>query len=299
MNVSNTNLWTALVTPMLPGGEIDFKSLEFIVQKQVEAGNGILLIGSTGEGLALPAGDKWKVVEFVSKMNPASPLMVGVGGFDIELQKKWIEKCNPLHIDAFLLVSPLYSKPGPVGMERWFRALLDRSEKPCMIYNIPGRTGIKVPPEVIMHLQDHSNMWSLKEASGSLEEYNAFRMAAPELDVFSGDDALLPEFVPSGCNGLVSVASNVWPEEVHQFTRLCLERNPDLPLDLWEMASKALFVSSNPIPAKVLLAEKGWIRHPELRLPLTPDELTDKSILLKADSEMTLWYAKLKTEKTN
>jgi 4-hydroxy-tetrahydrodipicolinate synthase len=148
MNINELKLWTALVTPMQADGSVDFVSLENIVRRQEAAGNGILLLGSTGEGLALDQEEKKSVVSFVSRMNPDVAVMAGVGGFNLKMQQQWIETCNHLNINAFLLVAPLYSKPRPVGMESWFRSLLDVSGKPCMLYNIPGRTGVKIPPSV-------------------------------------------------------------------------------------------------------------------------------------------------------
>ncbi|MEX2455867.1 MAG: dihydrodipicolinate synthase family protein, partial [Balneolaceae bacterium] len=111
--MKSIKLWTALITPMKSDGSIHFDDLEKVVKRQENAGNGILLIGSTGEGLALSDPEKLAVVEFVSKLNLKVPMMVGVGGFNLEVQKNWIESCNELNIDSFLLVSPLYSKPGP------------------------------------------------------------------------------------------------------------------------------------------------------------------------------------------
>lgn len=294
MNIKELKLWTALVTPMQSDGSVDFASLENIIRRQEAAGNGILLLGSTGEGLALDQEEKKSVVSFVSGMNPDVAVMVGVGGFNLKQQQQWIQTCNPLNIDAFLLVSPLYSKPGPVGMESWFRSLLDVSDKPCMLYNIPGRTGVKIPPSVIQELSGHPNMWSIKEASGSKTDFNAFRQAIPEIPLFSGDDLMLPVFAEYGCSGLVSVASNVWPQATSRYVELSLTGETFSFGEVWPNAIKALFSASNPIPAKILLVEKGWIEHPELRLPLTIRELNDKNRLLEADKTILNWYSNLK-----
>ncbi|MEX2573278.1 MAG: 4-hydroxy-tetrahydrodipicolinate synthase [Balneolaceae bacterium] len=290
MNFRQVKLWTALITPMDDSGEVDYESLETIVRKQEAAGNGILLLGSTGEGLALTIGEKSAVVQSVMKMNPSSPVMVGVGGFNLKSQQEWIGYCNRLDVDAFLLVAPLYSKPGPRGMEKWFRLLMDTSDKPCMLYNIPGRTGVRIPPDIVGHLNGHPNMWSLKEASGSVDEYRAFRERVPRLPVYSGDDALLPLFASEGCSGLVSVAANVWPEATGRYVELALGGKLSGGMELWKKGAETLFSVSNPIPSKILLMEKGWIKSPVLRLPLTHDELTDKSPLLKADKEILNWY---------
>jgi len=291
--VKETALWTALVTPMQTDGRVDFESLEFVVRKQEEAGNGILLLGSTGEGLALNEVEKRSVVRFVSQMNPSVPLMAGVGGFCLETQQRWMEFCSTFDVDAYLLVAPLYSKPGPIGMKIWFESLMYSVDRPCMLYNIPGRTGVKIPPSVVAELASHPNLWSLKEASGQAQEYRAFRESAPDIAIYSGDDAHLPVYAEIGCSGLVSVAANVWPLATSCYVERTLAGESDSFRELWEQASRALFCASNPIPAKSLLFEKGWIRHATLRLPLTEKDLKDYTPLIEADRAVTQWYNSL------
>lgn len=283
-------LWTALITPLSEDGSVDFKSLESLIRAQEEAGNGILLIGSTGEGLALSDKEKRDVVDFGASLLSDVPLMVGVGGMNASIQESWIHHCNSLNVDAFLLVTPLYSKPGPKGQTAWFKKLLDASDKPCMIYNIPSRTGIELTPQVVQSLKNHPNFWSVKEASGSLAFYQSLRRTAPEIPLFSGDDALLAFFKPAGCAGLVSVAANVWPEETALYVQKCLAGNTESLFPLWNRAVKALFSASNPIPAKLLLHQKGKITSPELRLPLVKEELDDLAELTAIDNQIQTWY---------
>lgn len=285
-------LWTALITPMLSDGSVDFESLEKLIQRQNHAGNGILLIGSTGEGLALDDEEKKNVVEFAAGLKAEVPLMVGVGGMNIDQQKKWIDHCNTLRIDAFLLVTPLYAKPGPKGQLQWFKELLDASEKPCMLYNIPSRTGIDLHVSVAEQLADHPKLWAIKEASGNISVYRQFRERVPSIALYSGDDALLPIFVPFGCKGLVSVSSNAWPEETNLYTEMCLSGNTESLFPLWGRAAQALFTASNPIPVKRLLYSNGDITSPKLRLPLVQEELQDLSELKQIDSEIKNWFKK-------
>lgn len=288
--MKDRTLWTALITPMKMDGSIDFKSLEHLIRVQEKADNGILLIGSTGEGLALSDKEKRDVVKYAADLNPDVPLMVGVGGMNIGVQESWIQYCNSLQIDAYLLVTPLYSKPGPMGQIAWFSRLLDTSDKPCMIYNIPSRTGIELTTEVLAQLKRHRNFWSVKEASGNLTVYQQFRQTAPEIPLFSGDDALLAFFKPAGCAGLVSVAANVWPEATALYSKKCLNGETESLFPLWNRAIKALFSASNPIPAKLLLHKKGEISSPALRLPLVKDELKDLAELTAIDLEIETWY---------
>ncbi|CAN5178779.1 4-hydroxy-tetrahydrodipicolinate synthase [soil metagenome] len=290
--ISQQKLWTALITPMLSDGSVDFESLEKLIQRQNNAGNGILLIGSTGEGLALDDEEKKNVVEFAAGLGAEVPLMVGVGGMNIYQQKKWIEHCNTIKIDAFLLITPLYAKPGPKGQLQWFKKLLDASEKPCMLYNIPSRTGIDLHINVAEQLADHPNFWAIKEASGNISVYRQFRERVPSAALYSGDDALLPAFVPFGSKGLVSVSSNVWPEETKLYTEMCLRGETESLFPLWGRAAYALFTASNPIPVKKLLYSNAEITSPELRLPLVQEELQDLSELKQIDSEIKNWFKK-------
>lgn len=288
--IQNQTLWTALITPMRQNGSVDYESLSNLIRRQNSAGIGILLIGSTGEGLALDAEEKLNIVEFAAGLDLNVPLMVGVGGMNIEHQMNWIRECNKLSVDAFLLVTPLYSKPGPRGQYVWFKKLLDTAVKPCMLYNIPSRTGIELPVNVAQQLADHPNFWAIKEASGSISDYRNYREGIPSIPLYSGDDALLSVFKPFGCSGLVSVSSNIWPEETKLYTNMCLSGATETLFPVWSKAVKALFSASNPIPVKKLLHSQGKISSAVLRLPLVEEELNDLSELKQIDSEIRKWY---------
>lgn len=288
--MKNTQVWTALITPMKDDGTIHYSDLEKLVRRQEKTGNGILMIGSTGEGLALSGDEKLEVIKFVSDLNPEVPVMAGVGGFNLEEQKKWISTCNKLNVDAFLLVTPLYAKPGLEGQVHWFKSLLDTAEKPCMLYNIPSRTGVDMNPEVLIRLKGHENLWAVKEASGSVHDFKAFRHAAPDVSFFSGDDAMVPFFSVAGCAGLVSVSSNVWPEATKLYVHKCLAGKSESSLAVWDRAVQALFSAANPTPAKLLLKEKGIIESAAVKPPLVQHELKDLSELLNADKEIENWY---------
>lgn len=115
MKITDTQTWTAVVTPMHENGELNLEDLASLIYKQDEAGNGVLVLGSTGEGLALGLEDKKQVVKTASSLNIEIPVMAGVGGFNLRHQLEWIEYCHQFEIDAFLLVTPLYAKPGAKG----------------------------------------------------------------------------------------------------------------------------------------------------------------------------------------
>ena len=288
--LNDTRLWTALVTPMKENGDLDLEDLATLIHKQDEAKNGVLVLGSTGEGLALGLEDKKQVVKTATSLNIDVPVMVGVGGFNLRRQIEWIEYCQELNPDAFLLVNPLYAKPEVKGQIEWFRSLMDTAEKPCMLYNVPSRTGSWLEKETLTELSDHPNMYALKEAGGSIEHFQAYRRAAPNVPLYSGDDGMTPYFALNGCKGLVSVMANVWPKAAHLYLDMCLARQGNELVADWKEPIASIFAVSNPIPAKVLLKEKGWIKSSTLRPPLNDKDLEDTERLLQADEFITKWY---------
>jgi 4-hydroxy-tetrahydrodipicolinate synthase len=287
-------LWTAMVTPMNTDGSIDFNSLENLLRKQEEAGNGVLVLGSTGEGLNLNEEEKREVVTFTKELDLDIPMMVGVGGFDLPAQADFIHFCNEVEPDALLLVTPLYAKPGAEGQFEWFSELMGETEIPCMLYNVPSRTGVKMHPSVPARLnKEFDHLLGVKEASGSVEEFKEFRRQAPNVKFYSGDDGLTPAFSKEGGVGLVSVASNVWPKATHKYTELCLKGETDDLFPIWKNATDALFKAPNPVPAKVLLNRKGWIEHDTVRLPLSLGDISQEveEELVKADKEIAAWFS--------
>jgi 4-hydroxy-tetrahydrodipicolinate synthase len=286
--ISTQRLWTALVTPMNPDFSIDYDSLERLIYEQQDAKNGILILGSTGEALNIPLKNRIQIIEHVTSMNITSPLMCGVSGHDLEATISWIKYLNTKNIDTYLCVTPLYAKPGYEGQKLWFSKCLDNADKPVVLYNVPGRTGVKLIPKVIDDLMKHKNLWGLKDASGSIEEFNEFKRIMSSKPIFCGDDALMPEFAKNGSYGLISVASNIWPKETHRYVDLCLEQRI-IDVKLWREACNSLFEVSNPIPTKVLLKKQGRIKSSTLIAPLTDKELKSSKNQEDAHEKILNW----------
>ena len=291
MNINEYPLWTALITPFQNDGSIDFDALKALVKEQERAKCGLLILGSTGEALNLDDEEKRKIIEYVCQLSPKVPLMVGVGGINLDKTARWVDYLEGLPIHALLLVTPLYSKPGPKGQYQWFKHLMDRASRPCMLYNIPGRTGTSLHLEAIKKLNGHPHFWAIKEASGSTADFSNYVEAAPNAKVYSGNDPMLPSYAPLGAKGLVSVASNAWPLETKQYVKQAL--NGTLKEShVWEDASRALFAASNPIPVKILLSNQKRINSPILRSPLTHEELEDYAVLETAHKNIENWMEK-------
>ncbi|MEW6990295.1 4-hydroxy-tetrahydrodipicolinate synthase [Colwelliaceae bacterium 6441] len=295
--VDDIRLWTALVTPMLPNGDVDFLSLEKNAQQQAAAGNGITLLGSTGEGLALTPDEQLSIVAFICELSLNVPIMVAVGGYNLPSQLAWIKQCNKLAISAYLFTSPIYVKPGVVGLTKWFSTLLDQAQHPCMIYNVPSRSGINIPIDVMKNIQHHQNCWAMKEASGDLNTFLAFTQHCPELAIYSGEDAMMPYLAGAGVKGLVSVAANVWPEATHRYVEMAITGAHQGLFPVWNNAVGALFQVASPIPVKVLMHLNNQLNYPTLRVPLTEFEITDDPIALKSlmavDIEINQWLEKV------
>ena len=288
MNYNEPKLWTALITPMNGDGSVDYETLQKLVREQEAAGNGILVLGSTGEALNLSSDEKKKIYEFVKNLETSVPLMAGVGGINLDETIKDLQYLETLNYDCYLMVTPLYAKPGTKGQIHWFNSLMNVVTKPCMLYNVPGRTGTSLQRDALVELKNHPNFWSIKEASGSTEEFKAYVDTIAPAPVFSGDDGMLPDYAKLGAKGLVSVASNAWPSKTNAYVTKTLNGELTNPDD-WKNWSDTLFIASNPIPVKRMMFENGTLQTPVCRAPLTHEEISDAQILNDTNSRVQAW----------
>lgn len=293
LNPKNYALYTAIVTPFNEDGSVNFAELETLLRDQEAAGNGVVVLGSTGEGMALSEEEKIGLVKHAAGLNLNVPIVVGVSGFQLAQTLSFLREVDLLNVHGYLMPVPLYAKPGLEGQSAWFTALLDAVTKPCMFYNVPSRAGVKLHPEALRRVSTHANAWAVKEASGSVNDFRAYRKAAPALAFYSGDDALLPEFAAEGAVGLVSVASNAWPEETARYVRLSLEGKGDTCANLWRPASESLFTAANPVPVKALLHRQGKITLPKVRAPLCEKDLLSAALLEHWNNEVRGWHRAL------
>ena len=290
-DINSTPLWTAIVTPMNADSTVDYESFEKILREQDSAKNGIVILGSTGEALNLNKDECKKVLEFGLNLKLSVPVMTGIGGFNQKETLEYVNYLNTLPLDAYLVVTPLYAKPGEHGQTQWFKAIMDLSSKPCMLYNVPGRTGVKMNFNAIKNLADHKNFWAIKEASGSVEDFKKYVEAAPKARVYSGDDGMVPDFHPHGCVGLVSVASNAWPVETRAYVVKTLEgKLSKEEATLWAKSCDTLFIAANPVPVKNLMQVQGKIKTNVLRAPLHHADLADNTPVVTANKNIQTWY---------
>jgi 4-hydroxy-tetrahydrodipicolinate synthase len=265
---------TALVTPFQSNGKVDEKTLEALVNWQIQEGIHFLVpCGTTGESPTLKHDEHLSVVEITTRTTAGRvPILAGAGGTDTAKVIEMIAELTRLGVDGILSVSPYYNKPTQEGIYQHYRALAESTELPIIVYNVPGRTGSNILPETVLRLAEIPNIAGVKEASGDISQIGEICTRAPKgFRIFSGDDSLTLPVIALGGHGIISVASNEAPGMMAKFVDACLQGQ-------WEEARtwnrrlyplmKINFVESSPIPVKAALAMMGKIEE-VYRLPLT------------------------------
>lgn len=292
MRLNEIKLWTALITPLLDDGSVCVRDLKKLLKNQESAKNGIVILGSTGEALNLSLEERKRVVETTVSLKLKVPVMVGVAGHDLGSTLNWLKYLETVDVDAYLMVTPIYSKPGAEGQFQWFNTLLNNVTRPSMLYNVPGRTACALNTEAVTRLSSHENFWAIKESGGTVESFIKYTKSISKGHIFSGDDPLLPDYVPFGAVGLVSVASNIWPKETNVYVQLALKNELNQKdLFIWKTASNALFIASNPVPAKALMKLEGQITSNMVKLPLHQSDLRSPEVLIEASKMVRNWYS--------
>lgn len=263
----------ACITPFKADLSIDFAALESVVRSQEHAGNGIILFGSTGEGLSLTYEEKLSILSFVSTLNLNVPIFVGVTAMSVQETMSWIDFAQQWPINGFLVPTPLYTRPGLNGQKAWFDRVLSVSRKPIILYNNPIRTGVSLYPEVVKSFVSHPLCIGVKDSGGSAQACEFF--AESGLRVFCGDDNLWPDMRLSGASGVISVLANVWPELARDYVA------QGRPIEAWKKVCSWLNLSTNPLGIKALMAAQKMIECDAVRPPLSirdlqrRDELAD------------------------
>lgn len=265
---------TALVTPFVDG-KVSWLDLRRLVEHQLAGGiDGLVAVGTTGESPTLDYDEHIEVVRrAVEFAGGRVPVMAGTGSNATSEAIELVRRADAAGAASHLQVAPYYNKPSQEGLFRHFSAIARETDRPIVLYSIPGRCGIEISVETVVRLRAaHPNIVGIKEAGGSVEKAGRLvRELDPGFSVLSGDDALTVAFAEFGAKGIVSVASNLIPGEISRLARLCaqgdLPEARNLHIHLAELF-KVLFVEPNPVPIKHLLARAGIIRSPEVRLPL-------------------------------
>lgn len=267
-------LGVALVTPFMENGAIDFAAVAKIVDNLIEGGvDYILVLGTTGETPTLSTDERKALIRFVrDRVAGRVELMVGIGGNCTHDVIKCLKTWNLSGYSAVLSVNPYYNKPNQEGLYQHFKAIVEASPLPIMLYNIPGRTGVNMAPETVARLaHDYQNIIGVKEASGNLEQMEQIKALAPsDFLLISGDDGLNVEVIKRGGVGAISVLANAYPAATKEVIDLALAGNIDeaeQKLNALNEIISALFEEGNPVGVKTALYLKGLCSN-TMRLPL-------------------------------
>jgi 4-hydroxy-tetrahydrodipicolinate synthase len=266
-------LLTAMVTPFDASGAVDLERAAGLARALVATGSdGVVVNGTTGESPTLTARERVSLLDAVRQAIPEHAVLMGTGSYDTAVAVAHTREAREHGADAALVVSPYYNKPPQEGLVAHFQAVADVG-MPVVLYNIPGRCGVNLPPETQLRLAEHPNIVGTKEASGDVDQAAQICAGAPHgFLLWSGDDGLTLPFMSVGAVGVISVASHVAGRALRQLidafaagdvataTRL---HHRLLPL------FKGLFVTANPIPVKAALALVG-VDCGSVRLPLVP-----------------------------
>ena len=275
MQVLNGSL-VALITPMNLKGEVDFDSLEKLIEWHIANDtNGIVSVGTTGESATLKIDEHLKVIEHTVKcVNGRIPVIAGSGSNSTTQAIETTTESQRIGADFSLLVTPYYNRPNQKGLIEHYVKIADTCNIKQILYNVPSRTACDILPETVKVLSNHQNIIGIKEAVNNQQRINELVKISKESQedflIFSGDDESFFDLISSGGHGVISVAANVIPKSISNICKLIMEERIEEANELnkkYQILYDLLFVESNPIPVKWMLSKMGFIKN-SLRLPL-------------------------------
>ena len=283
-NTVFTGAATAIVTPLTRDG-IDYEQFGRLIDWQIAEGiDAIVTVGTTGEGSTLTDEEHKEAIRFtVERVAGRVPVIAGTGSNDTAYAIELTKYAEAAGADAMLLVTPYYNKATQKGLIESFRAIADATTKPCILYNVPSRTGCNLLPASVKELAKHPNIVAIKEACGNISQIAELAaLVGDEIDIYSGNDDQIVPIMSLGGKGVISVLSNIMPRETVKICRDFEAGNVkaarEAQLRLLPLIN-ALFCEVNPIPAKAAVAAMGFCEN-YLRLPLTPMEPENEKKLL-------------------
>ena len=266
----------ALITPMNLKGEVDFDSLEKLIEWHIANDtNGIVSVGTTGESATLKVDEHLKVIEHTVKcVNGRIPVIAGSGSNSTTQAIETTTESQRIGADFSLLVTPYYNRPNQKGLIEHYVKIADTCNIKQILYNVPSRTACDILPETVKILSNHQNIIGIKEAVNNQKRINELVKISKESQedflIFSGDDESFFNLISSGGHGVISVAANVIPKSISNICKLIMEERIEEANELnkkYQILYDLLFVESNPIPVKWMLSKMGFIKN-SLRLPL-------------------------------
>ncbi|MBQ4071000.1 MAG: 4-hydroxy-tetrahydrodipicolinate synthase [Clostridia bacterium] len=291
-NTVFTGAATAIVTPLTEDG-IDYEQFGRLIDWQIECGiDAIVTVGTTGEGSTLSDEEHREAIRFtVERVAGRVPVIAGTGSNDTAYAIELTKYACEVGADAMLLVTPYYNKATQRGLIESFRLIADASTKPCILYNVPSRTGCNLTPESASQLADHPNIVGIKEASGNISQIAELaRLVGDRMDIYSGNDDQIVPILSLGGKGVISVLSNIMPGQTSDMCKKYMSGDTagalKLQLELLPLID-ALFCEVNPIPVKAAVSAMGYCEN-YVRLPLTTMEPEKEKKLLALMKEQGL-----------
>ncbi|MGM9526041.1 MAG: 4-hydroxy-tetrahydrodipicolinate synthase [Peptococcaceae bacterium] len=284
---------TAMVTPFTDNGEVDYEEVKRLAVYLIENGNDSLLVcGTTAETPTLTHDEKVNIVKTVKEaVGDRAKIVVGTGTNCTRTTIEATKEMEALGADGILVVEPYYNKPSQEGLYQHFKAVAEATSLPVILYNIPGRCGINMSPELIARLAQIPNIVAVKEAAGSIEQVSKIKTLVPDdFIIYSGDDSLTLPMMAVGAYGIISVAAHVVGRPIRAMVDAYaagkVEEAAALHKKLYPIF-KSLFITSNPVPVKYALSQVG-IGNGKVRLPLVEASDADKAVILQTMKDLDL-----------
>lgn len=275
-----TGVCTALVTPFVDG-KVNYPMMEMLLRRQLDAGvKAVVISGTTGEAPTLSDAEKLELFRRAKAyVGGAMTVIAGTGSNSTEHAVALSRKAEETGVDGLLVVSPYYNKATPSGLMAHYLAIAEQVKLPVIIYNVPGRTGLDIPVSVYKALSQIPNIAGVKEASSGIVKFTRIRAACgKDLPIWSGNDDMITPTIALGAAGVISVLSNVLPQQTRLLTEAALDGDFDTAGDLqcrMQALIELLFSEVNPIPVKEAMKIIGYDCG-GCRLPLT--KMTEENL---------------------
>ena len=288
-----TGAAVAIITPMRADGSVDFEELGRIIDDQIDNGtDAIVICGTTGESPTMTDEEHTACIRYaVKKTAGRVPVIAGTGSNDTKYAIWLSRQAQADGADALLLVTPYYNKTSQAGLIAHYTAIADAVDLPCILYNVPSRTGCNLTAASLKQLAKHPNINAVKEASGNISQVAEIAAACgEELNLYSGNDDQIVPLLALGGKGVISVLSNVAPRYTHDICAKWFagETAESLSMQLRALKLiKALFADVNPIPVKWAMNRLGW-QAGDCRLPLVAPSAAVQAQLENAMQEFGL-----------
>ena len=277
----------AIVTPMYEDGKVNYDKLEELLEYQIaNSTDAIIICGTTVESSTMTHGEHLKTIKFaIDKVNKRVPVIAGTGSNCTETAIYLSTEAEKAGVDGLLIVTPYYNKCTQKGLIKHFTSIADNVNVPIILYDVPSRTGVGITPETYAVLAEHPRIAAVKEASGNISQVaETMSLCGDKLTFYSGNDDQIVPLLSLGAKGVISVLSNVMPQETHDMCQLFfdgkVEEAAKKQIEYFPLI-KALFCEVNPIPVKVALRLMGFDMGP-LRMPLCEMEDAHLEQLKKA-----------------